>query len=243
VPAQEELALLDAFRGQLPEEVFAQAYQPPATDGSGNIRGNLRTALKLLKQAGWVVKAGRRVNAKTNRPLKFEMLLVQPSFERVALSFKRNLERLGIEMAVRTVDTAQYAKRVEDFDFDMIVTSFAQSLSPGNEQRGFWSSERANLPGSRNLAGIRDPVVDELVERVINAPDRDSLVHRTRALDRVLLWGHYVIPHWHVRSFRVAYWDKFDRPALSPQYALGFDTWWVDAKKAAARQKRLSKDQ
>ena len=143
-------------------------------------------------------------------------------------------------MTVRTVDSAQYERRLEDFDFDMTVVALGQSLSPGNEQRDFWTSKEADTPGSRNRAGIKDPVVDELVERVIAAPDRESLIHRTRALDRVLLWGHYVIPHWHLQAFRVAYWDKFARPAVAPKYALGFDTWWVDAEKAASLDQRNS---
>jgi len=136
------------------------------------------------------------------------------------------------------VDAAQYEKRQDDFDFDMIVFVWAQSLSPGNEQRDFWGSQAAGDRGSRNLAGIKDPAVDRLIDLVIQAPDRPSLVVRTRALDRVLLWGHYVIPHWHIRAFRVVYWDKFGRPAVSPKYALGFDTWWVDAQKEAALARR-----
>jgi microcin C transport system substrate-binding protein len=146
----------------------------------------------------------------------------------------KNLERLGIGARVRTVDAAQYQHRIETFDFDMVVAVWGQSLSPGNEQRDFWSSEAAKTQGSRNLAGIHDPVVDQLVDLVVAAPDRASLVARTRALDRVLLWGHYVIPNWHIQAFRVAYWDRFDRPKISPKYSLGFDTWWVDARKEAA---------
>ena len=233
LPSAEELELLEPYRGRIPEAVFTQTYTPPATDGSGNNRNNLRHGLRLLKQAGWVVKNGRLTNHKTGQPFEFELLLVSPSFERVALAFKKNLKRLGMEMRVRTVDAAQYQKRVEDFDFDMIVAVRGQSLSPGNEQRDFWSSAKADIPGSRNLAGIKDPVVDELIESIISAPDRESLIQRTRALDRVLLWGHYVIPHWHVRSFRLAYWDKFGRPAQPPKYDLGFDTWWIDASKEA----------
>jgi microcin C transport system substrate-binding protein len=140
----------------------------------------------------------------------------------------RNLKRLGIEVNVRTVDSSQYQNRLENFDFDMIVATIGQSLSPGNEQRDWWHSSGADSPGSRNLAGIKDPIVDVLVEQVIAAPDRDTLVAATRALDRVLLWGHYVIPQWHLQSYRVAYWDKFGRPARSPKYGLGVtDTWWV----------------
>jgi microcin C transport system substrate-binding protein len=140
-------------------------------------------------------------------------------------------ERLGVTARVRTVDAAQYQKRVENFDFDMTVQVFGQSLSPGNEQSDFWSSAAAATKGSRNVAGIRDPVVDKLIDLVIQAPDRPGLVARTRALDRVLLWGQYVIPHWHIQAFRVAYWDKLRRPAVVPKYAPGFDTWWLDASR------------
>lgn len=233
LPKEAELKILEPYREQIPEQVFTMPYRPPVTDGSGNIRSNLRKAIQLLRGAGWEIRRGQLIHRATSAPFRFELLLVSPSFERVALPFKRNLERLGIDMSVRTVDTAQYQKRLDDFDFDMIIASLAQSLSPGNEQRDYWTSATADIPGSRNLAGIRDPVVDQLVELIIAAPDRHSLVDRTRALDRVLLWGHYVIPHWHVRSFRVAYWDKFDRPATTPKYALGFDTWWINEAQAA----------
>ena len=227
LPGAEELKILEPFRGRIPEEVFTTAYQPPSTDGTGGIRNNLRQALRLLKEAGWEVRAQKLVNRATGTAMEFELLLISPAFERVALPFKRNLARLGIDMTVRTVDTAQYEKRLEDFDFDMVVARRGQSLSPGNEQRDFWTSEKAGVAGSRNLAGVKDPVVDKLVDLLIRAPDRQSLIHRTRALDRVLLWGHYVIPHWHITKFRVAYWDKFGRPRVTPKYALGFDTWWI----------------
>jgi microcin C transport system substrate-binding protein len=233
LPNEAELNLLGRYRGQIPEQVFAEPYRPPVTDGSGNIRPNLRKASRLLREAGWVIEGGQRIQRSSGERFHFELLLVSPSFERVALPFKRNLERLGIDMSVRTVDDAQYLKRLENFDFDMIVFTIGQSLSPGNEQRDFWASTMADVPGSRNFAGIKDPVVDQLVELVIAAPDRASLVARTRALDRVLLWGHYVIPQWHVRQFRVAYWDKFEHPATAPKYALGFDTWWISEEKAA----------
>jgi microcin C transport system substrate-binding protein len=242
LPMDAELEILEPYRGRIPEAVFTTEYKAPATDGSGNIRRNLRTALKLLGEAGWEVKDGKLTELATGQVMAFELLLVQPTFERIALPLKKNLERLGVDMKVRTVDTAQYQKRLDDFDFDMTVISIGQSLSPGNEQRDFWTSAKADEPGSRNLAGIRDPVVDELVELVIAAPDRESLIARTRALDRVLLWGHYVIPNWHTRTFRVAYWDKFGRPAETPRYALGFNNWWVDPDKAAAlKAKRKSR--
>ncbi|MCJ7830872.1 MAG: ABC transporter substrate-binding protein, partial [Desulfobacterales bacterium] len=188
---------------------------------------------------GWIFKDRKLVDPKTGAPFQFEILLQQPTWERIALPFAKNLERLGIDAVVRTVDAAQYQKRGEAFDFDMIVDVFAQSLSPGNEQRDFWGSAAAVQPGSRNTIGIKSAVVDALIDLVIAAPDRESLIHRTRALDRVLLWGHYVIPHWHIRYFRVAYWDKFGRPAVVPNYALGFDTWWINAPKdAALKEKR-----
>jgi microcin C transport system substrate-binding protein len=142
-----------------------------------------------------------------------------------------NLERLGVIARVRTVDNAQYEYRLKHFDFDMTVAVFAQSLSPGNEQADFWSREAARTPGSRNLAGVSDPAVDRLIEEIIAAPDRPSLIARTRALDRRLLAGHYLIPHWHITAFRVAYWNRFTRPVVAPKYALGFDTWWIDPAK------------
>lgn len=232
LPQGEELRILERYRGRIPEEVFTTEFKLPVTDGSGNNRAQLRRALDLLREAGWRVTNQRLVNAQ-GQPFAFEMLLASPAFERVALPYAQWLQRLGIEMRVRTVDTAQYQARTDNFDYDMIVDVFGQSLSPGNEQRDYWTCEKAKEPGSRNSIGLCDPVIDELVELVINAPDRESLIQRCRALDRVLLWGHYVVPHWHLRSFRVAYWDQFLRPERSPRYGLGFTTWWVDPARAA----------
>ena len=232
LPTPAELAVLEPYRGRIPERVFTTAWEPPRTDRPGGLRSNLRHALALLREAGWAIRAGQLVETSTDAPMEFEMLLVNPDFERVALPFGKNLERLGVRMSVRTVDPAQYTRRLSDFDYDMVVGSFGLTLSPGNEQRDFWGSPAADLPGSRNLAGARDPVLDELVELVIAAPDRQSLVDRSRALDRVLLWSHYVIPNWHLNAFRVAYWDLFGRPEARPAYALGFDTWWIDEAKA-----------
>ena len=240
LPGPEELKVLEPYRARLPAELFAREYQPPVTDGGGDIRNNLHEALALLKDAGWTVQGQKLVNARTGDGMQFEVLLNDPAFERITLPFTKNLERLGVVARVRTVDTSQYQNRVDNFDFDMTVTLWGQSLSPGNEQTDFWASERATVPGSRNLAGIKDPVVDKLVEQIITAPDRDGLITRTRALDRVLLWGAYVIPHFHIQNFRVAYWDKFDRPRVSPKYALGFDAWWVDGKKDASLARRKS---
>jgi microcin C transport system substrate-binding protein len=229
LPSPEELAILNQSRERLPERVFTQEYRPPVTDGSGHIREQMRTALALLAQAGWEVcpRDKRLRHTSDGTAMEFEILLDNAAFERVCLPFVRNLERLGITARVRTVDAIHYQNRMIDFDFDMTVSVFPQSLSPGNEQRDFWSSKAADTPGSRNIAGIRDPVVDELIELVISAPDRASLVTRTRALDRVLLWGHYVIPHWHSRVFRIAYWDKYERPKITPKYGLGLETWWM----------------
>lgn len=182
-----------------------------------------------MRQAGWSVEGGKLV--KDGRPFVFEMLLVQPDFERVVLPFQRNLTRLGITMSVRMVDTSQYLERLRGFDFDMIVSSFPQSLSPGNEQRSFWHSASADMPGSRNYCGIKNPAIDKLVDLVIAAPDRDALILRCKALDRALLWGWYVIPHWHATSWRVAYWDKFGRPDKLADYGLDFQSWWVDPDK------------
>ena len=187
---------------------YAQEHE--TLDTGRSVLENLRTAADLLKEAGWVVQNGKLT--KDGRPFVFEMLLVQPDFERVVLPFQRNLARLGITMSVRMVDTSQYLERLRGFDFDMIVTSFPQSLSPGNEQRSFWHSASADLPGSRNYCGIKDPAIYRLVDLVIAAPDRESLILRCKALDRALLWGWYVIPHWHSTSWRVAFWDKFGRP-------------------------------
>jgi len=234
LPVGEELKILEGFRGKIPEEVFTTRYEAPKTDGSGNNRGNLRMALKLLREAGWKVADGKLLNDK-GEALAFELLLAQPSLEKLALPLQQSLKRLGIEMSIRSVDVAQYQARVDAFDFDMIVSGIGQSLSPGNEQRDFWHSSKADTPGSRNLIGVRDPVVDALVDMVIKAPDRESLIARTRALDRVLLWGHYVIPHFHLRASRLVYWNKFGRPEVVAKYSTGYPTtWWIDEEKQAA---------
>ncbi len=243
LPGADELAILEPYRGRIPEEVFTKAYQPPATDGSGRIRSNLRIAAKLLKEAGWIIKDGKLVNAKSGKAFKFETLLISPSFERVVLPFAKTLERLGVKMKVRTVDTAQYIKRMETFDYDMIVATFGQSMSPGNEQRSYWTSAAASRPGSRNYIGIKDPVIDELVEKLIAAKDRKSLVTLSKVLDRVLQWGHYVIPHWHLDYQRIAYWDKLGMPETTPIKGAQFETWWVDAEKEASLQERKKQTQ
>ena len=230
LPQGEELKILEPFRGKVPDEVFTKEYDPPKYDGSGNIRDGLRVALKLLKEAGWTFKGEKLVNDETGQPFEFELLLDDPIYERIALPFTKNLERMGITAHVRTVDVAQYEKRMETFDFDMAVALFPQSLSPGNEQREFFGSQAADEQGSRNILGIKSPVIDELIEELIKAPDRASLIAHTRALDRVLQYGYYVVPQFHLGAFWVAYWDKFHRPAITPKYGLGIDTWWIDPK-------------
>lgn len=232
VPQGAELALLEPFRARLPAALFTTEFSVPKTDASGTNREGLRRAVALLRDAGWTIRDRRLVNAQ-GQQMSFEILLNSPLFERITLPYRDALTRLGAEVRVRTVDPAQYQRRTDSFDYDMIVDVFGQSLSPGNEQRDFWSCEKAREQGSRNTIGVCDPVVDALVETIIAARDRDALIPAVRALDRVLLWGYYVVPHWHLRAFRLAYWDMFGRPERNPRFGFGFAAWWVDAQKAA----------
>jgi len=238
LPGPDELAILEPYRDRLPPEVFSEAYTPPETDGSGRIRDNLRVAHGLLREAGWTIRDGKLVNA-DGAPFEFEVLLVSPLFERITLPFAKNLERLGITARVRTVDAAQYIKRLETYDFDMIVFVWGQSLSPGNEQFNFWGSAAADQPGSRNLAGIRDPIVDELVAQLVSAKSREGLVSHARALDRVLQWGHYVVPHWHIAYDRLLYWNKFGRPEVTPPRGAQFGAWWVEPERELRLRGRI----
>lgn len=239
-PQGEVLTLLERYRGRLPERVFTTRYEPPSTDGSGWPRDNLEKAFSLLAEAGWVVRDMKLVNAETGSPMRFEILLVSQAFERIALPFVRNLKRLGIEVSVRLVDQSQYINRIRSFDFDMITAVWGQSRSPGNEQRSYWGSAAADEPGSRNFAGIKDPIIDELIEDLIAAPNRESLITRTRALDRVLLAGFYVIPQWHLQVDRILYWDKFSRPETIPAQGTNLDTWWLDEAEAARLARETS---
>jgi microcin C transport system substrate-binding protein len=193
----------------------------------------MRKALELFGKAGWTLKDNVLVNAK-GQPFTFEFLVDSPAFERWIQPYRRNLEKIGIKTELRIVDSAQYQNRMNDFDFDMVVNVFGQSLSPGNEQIDFWSSAKADIKGSRNLAGIKDPAVDALVEDVIHAKTREDLLTATHALDRVLLWNFYVVPNWHTNVFRIAYWDQFGMPKDNPPYGLPvIDGWWIDTAKAA----------
>ena len=230
LPSQAELAYLNPYIDQLPKEIFNEEYSNPKTDGSGFIRNELQEATKLLQEAGWKLQDGKLENS-NGEPFEFEILLVSPAFERIVLPFIDNLEKLGINASLRTIDSSQYQKRIESFDFDMVVFTFSQSLSPGNEQRNFWSSGAADTNGSRNIIGIKNNVIDLLIENLINAKDREDLITISRALDRVLLWNYYVIPQWHISAYRVLYWDMFDQPKQKPKYSLGFDTWWVNQNK------------
>ncbi len=238
LPSKEELEILEPLRAQLPPQVFTDSYAPPVGGDAEKMRANLSKALALLQAAGWTIKDRALVKADTGQPFKFEILLDDPSWERIVLPFVGNLKRLGIEATVRTVDSAQYENRVRNFDFDLLVQSWGQSLSPGNEQRDFWGSRAAGLPGSRNVVGINDPAIDRLIEQVIAAPDRPALITRVRALDRALLWNYFVIPHWHIAYERIAYWDKFGRPDIIPLQGPQLTTWWLDPHKAAALAQR-----
>ena len=232
MPENEELKILDTFRDQLPVEVFNEVYTPPVNDGSGYLRNNLRQASRLLRESGWIVKDLKRINEDSGELFQFEILLVTPAFERISLPFIRNLQRLGIEAKVRLIDESQYINRFRQFDFDMIVWVWGQSQTPGNEQLEYWSQAASHTEGSRNLAGIQDPVVDELIALMLRSQSREQLNHRTRALDRVLRWGHYVIPHWHIRADRVLFWDKFGRPDQPVRTGVMTDRWWFDALRA-----------
>lgn len=233
LPSADELKLLEPLRVQIPPQVFTDEYQPPVTDGSGIIREQQRRAYQLLQEAGWRVDGDQMLDS-TGKPVSFEFLLAQTEFERVLLPFKRNLADLGIELVIRRVDVSQYINRLRSRDFDLIVGGFGQSNSPGNEQREYWHSSSADNPGSRNFIGLKDPAVDSLVEGLINADSRQSLITHTRALDRVLLWGHYVVPNWHIKTWRVAYWNRFEHPEISPKYDIGLHTWWARKKSPEA---------
>lgn len=259
LPEGAELAILESVRDKVPAEVFTKVWANPTNSDPGAMRKNLGEAQRLLNEAGWrtveeaqedpncgffcklMITVGLQSRTVTNvmknsagEKLEVEFLLVSPLFERIVLPYAQNLERLGIKASVRVVDPAQYQRRLDEFDFDIVVGSFAQSLSPGNEQREFWGSAAADKTGSRNLIGIKDPGIDALIDRVIFAKDRAELVAATRALDRVLLWHHFVVPQWFSPFERIAYWDRFGQPEITPSQALALtQTWWFDAARAA----------
>ena len=228
LPQGEELKILEPFKNQLPPEVFTKVFKLPITNASGYDRRVLEETNKLLNEAGWVVKNGKRVHVKTGEPFTFEFLLSDPAYERVALALQRNLAKLGIDITTRTVTPSEYILRVGNFDYDMITAIIPETETPGNEQREFWSSKYADLRDGRNYAGVKDPVVDKLVALVIDSPDRPTLTTRVHALDRVLEWGYYGIPGWHSTKSRIAYWNKFGQPKIKPKDGIGFSAWWVD---------------
>jgi len=240
LPEGRELEILETVRNQVPPEVFTTPYTNPVGGNADAVRNNLREALKLLKEAGYEVRDRKLVDGKSGTPFTIELLVEDPSMERVMLFFKPSLERLGMAVSVRTIDPTQYENRLRSWDFDIVVASWPESLSPGNEQREFWSSQAANIAGSRNVVGIKNPAIDKLIDRVIFTKDRADLVAATKALDRVLLWNHYVVPQWNYPKVRTARWDRFGRPAELPKYGLsGFPAiWWYDAEKAAKSGKR-----
>jgi microcin C transport system substrate-binding protein len=235
LPQGQELAILETVRDQVPPEVFTKPYVNPVGGNPEAVRNNLREAIRLLKEAGYEIRDRRLVNAKTGEPFAAEILADDPSLERIALFYKPSLERLGMTVTVRTVDGAQYENRTRDWDFDIIMPVWAESLSPGNEQREFWGSQSADEPGSENYVGIKNPAVDALIDKVIFAKNRDELIAATHALDRVLLWNHYVVPQFTFDKERTARWDRFSHPDPMPKYGLsGFPTiwWWEEAKAA-----------
>jgi microcin C transport system substrate-binding protein len=236
-PGADELALLEPFRGKVPDEVFGEPFVPPITDGSGQDRALLRQASGLLQKAGFPIKDGRRVMPNGER-ISVEFLIDEPSFQPHHMPYIKNLGTLGIEATLRIVDPAQYRKRVDEFDFDITVQRFSFSTLPGDSLRTYFTSQAAALKGTQNLAGIADPVVDALVDKIIAADSRPALVTACKALDRVIRSGRYWVPHWYKASHWVAYWDIFGRPPNKPRYARGIpETWWYDRERAAKNQR------
>ena len=232
LPGEAELAILEPLRDKVPPEVFTTEYKAPVGGNQRQQRTNLRTARALLEDAGWTIQDGVLKNG-AGEQMTLEFLLVSPDAERIVGPYLQELEKLGIKGTIRLVDTAQYQNRIRDFDFEVITDSFGQSLSPGNEQLNYWGSAAADRPGSDNTIGIRDQAIDALVQQIIFAEDRETLVAATRALDRVLLWNHFVVPQFHSPDVRLAYWNRFGHPPDPPRYGIGLDAWWWDADKAA----------
>ncbi len=233
-PGQDELALLEPLKDKLPPEVFADVYEPPVSNGSGQDRKLLRQAAQLLDDAGWKVSGSTRTNDK-GEPLAIEFLIFAPTFERVIAPYVRNLKLLGIDASIRQVEAAQYQERLKKFDFDIAVQRYSMAETPGVELKAFFSSATADIPGSFNLAGLKSEGVDALIDKIMQAKDRDSLTVAARALDRVLRAEQFWVPQWYKGAHTLAYWDIFGRPEAKPKFARGvFDTWWIDADKAAS---------
>lgn len=233
-PTKDELALLTPWRGQIPEQVFTQVYHAPTTDGSGNIRTNLREAIRLMKQAGYKITDRKMTHQATGKPLALQFLLYEHSFTRIINPFIRNLKRAGIDASVRVIDAASWQNRVKKFDFDIIVRRLSQPENPGVELRDWWGSRSADITGGLNISGVKSPAVDALIEAVIKAQTRPQLVTAARALDRVLMWHNFLIPQWYKNSHNIAYWDKFGKTERDqPGYSRGvLSNWWYDPIKA-----------
>ncbi|NIY92661.1 extracellular solute-binding protein [Vibrio diazotrophicus] len=231
LPSAEELAILNPIKQAIPPRVFTEEYQPPVTDGSGRIRSQMRTAFALLKSAGWKLKDKVMVNAKTGEPMTFELLIYNPTTERIAIPLQKNLKLMGIEMKIRTVDNTQYIKRLRDRDFDMVSSSYFANPYPSSNLMIVWNSNY--IDSTYNTAGVMDPVIDDLTFQISkNQEQPKKLLSLGRALDRILQWNFYIIPQWHSSLYRVAMWDKFERPSVMPKYDLGLDTWWISKEKA-----------
>ena len=237
LPTGEELGILKGFKSQLPPELFTEPPYLPNFDPPNGRREALRHSIKLLQEAGWELRDQQLVNSKTGQPFRFELIIRQPGIEKIALVLKARLRQLGVTLDIRLIDTGQWINRIQAYDFDMTTFWWQQSLSPGNEQQIFWSSAAADQPGTRNFAGIKNPVIDELIGLVIDADNRETLVQRVRALDRVLQWGFYVIPQYYLGGDRMAYWDVFGRPDTVPLKGTSVMTWWIDPEKSRALKK------
>jgi microcin C transport system substrate-binding protein len=234
-PTPAELAILEKYKDKVRPEVLTKAYEPPVTDASGNIRNNLREALRMFREAGWELKNNRLVNAAGDQ-MRMEVLLVSPTMVRVTEPFVQNARRAGIDASVRVVDTSQYQVRVDDFDYDLLAVGLNFFPPPGAEQRSYFGSAAADVRGSANIPGIKDPVVDGLIEELIGAKDLPTLAATNRALDRVLLWGWYQIPQWYNDESWLVYWNKFGYPEKKARYSIGFPgTWWTAAGKQASK--------
>ncbi len=236
IPTGDELALLEPYRDQLPARLFTEPYTLPDFDAPNGRREALREAMTLLNEAGWEVRDKVLVNKETGQPFRFELIIRQPGLEKIALVVKSRLKQLGVEMDIRLIDTGQWVNRIQAFDFEVTTFWWQQSLTPGNEQRVFWSSEAADQPGSRNFAGIKNPVVDAMIENITSANSWEELVAATRALDRVLLWGDYVIPQYYLGGDRMVWWNIFGRPDEVPLQGMSVMRWWIDPDKAAKLQ-------
>ncbi len=234
LPEGKELEILEQVRDQVPPEVFTQEYTNPVGGSQRAARDNLRVATQLLRDAGWEVRDGVLTNVESGERLQVEFLLVQPDMERIVNPYLQNLGRLGIRGTIRTVDASQYRNRLDNFDFEIVVGSFAQSLSPGNEQRDYWGSDAADTPGSRNLIGIKNPAIDRIINQIIFAEDRETLVAASKALDRVLLWNHYLVPQFYSPEIRTARWNRFGLPETMPDYGFSTTIWWWDEEKASS---------